>query len=682
MRVLIVGAGKGGSALLKILDATKRMHIIAVIDQNMQAKGLQLAREMKIPIGDNWRNWIHKDIDIVIETTGLKKVLHDLLDEKKRDTIVVPGSLAYIISELFEDKALLLKDIQTQMDQQALILNNIHDGMIVVDEKGIIQFVNKSSEEIVGFSKNNVEGKPIQEVIPNTKLPDAIRKQRKEVNQTLLLESGKQVITTRIPMIDHTEKMIGSFALFKDITEVMTLAEENTDLKSLKTMLEAIILSSEEAISVVDENGRGLMINPAYTKLTGLRKEEVIGKPAATDIYEGESMHMKVLKTRRPVRGVPMHVGEGKKEVMVNVAPIIVDNQIKGSVGVLHDVSEIHELTTELKRARQTIRSLEAKYTFADIRGTSTAMQAAIKQAKMGAHTPATVLLRGKSGTGKELIAHAIHNESDRKHRHFVRVNCVAISESLLESELFGYEEGSFSGAKHGGKIGYFEEAHMGSLFLDEIGEISLEMQTKLLRVLQDGEIIRVGGTKPIQLNVRIIAATNKDLEHSLVDKTFREDLYYRLNRLPIYVPALQERLTDLPQLVQHIIQKTNVEYGREVQSISTEAIQILQQHDWPGNIRELENIIGRAMIYMKPSEQIITSENFPELKAVETVVETLPIGRDKTVLPLKRAVESYEKKYISKVYKENNYHKTKTAKELNISIRNLYYKLERYKLE
>src|SRR5699024_7587750 len=246
--------------------------------------------------------------------------------------------------------------------------------------------------------------------------------------------------------------------------EEINLAEEITDHKEIKTLLEAIIQSSDEAISVVDENGNGLLINPAYSRITGLKESDIIGKPATADISEGESMHMKVLQTRRPVRGARMKVGPNKKEVYVNVAPVIVDGIIKGSVGVLHDVTEIQSLTSELKRARQIIRNLEAKYTFDDIIGNSTEMKLALEQAKVGARTPATVLLRGNSGTGKELFAHAIHNESDRKHNKFIRVNCAAIAESLLESELFGYEEGAFSGAKLGGKKGLFEEANSGSI--------------------------------------------------------------------------------------------------------------------------------------------------------------------------------------------------------------------------
>ncbi|MBP1969696.1 PAS domain S-box-containing protein [Virgibacillus natechei] len=681
-RVLIVGAGKGGTSLLKILYAAERMEIIAVVDHNKDAKGLALAKRYNISIDYDWKRWVDQNVDIIVEATGNENVLAEMIEVRKKNTVIIPGTVAYIISELFDEKELLLDRIKLQMNNQALILNNIRDGMIVINKQETVQFVNKSAERIVGYKKEECEGKHIRDVIPNTRLPEILINQRKEVNQKLSLENNKQVITTRIPMINADDHLIGAFAVFKDITEVVNLAEENTDLKEIKIMLEAIIQSSDEAISVVDETGHGLIVNPAYTRITGMKEADIVGEPAATDISEGESMHMKVLKTRRPVRGVRMKVGPNKKDVLVNVAPVIVDGKIKGSVGVLNDVSEIQSLTTELKRARQIIRNLEAKYTFDDIIGTSPEMKLALEQAKVGARTPATVLLRGESGTGKELFAHAIHNESDRKHNKFIRVNCAAIAESILESELFGYEEGAFSGAKHGGKKGLFEEANLGSIFLDEIGELSLKMQAKLLRVLQENEIVRVGGTDPIPLNVRIIAATNVNLEKAIMNKSFREDLYYRINRLPVFIPSLYERLAELPDLTEHIIQMINIDYGRNVRTIDHQALRTLQKYHWPGNIRELENVVGRAIIYMDMNEEVIRRHHIPELKNPSTKVKLESNTSSGGDLTLQDAVSQYEKDFISDAFRRNKFNKTKTAKELNISIRNLYYKMDKYKIE
>lgn len=680
-KVLIVGAGKGGTALLKILKETKIMEVVAIVDINEKAPGMLLAREMNIKTGHDWRPFLTEDIDVVIEATGNVEVFKEIRKMRKKNTVVIPGEVAYITAQLVEEKEQLIARLKNEKNRHDLIFNSTHDGMIVVDEFGYITHVNDSAEKMIGVKKGNAIGKHILEIIPTSGLPRVLKTKITEVHQEFTLGNGRKIITTRVPMIDESGRLFGALAVFKDITEFVQLAEEITNLKEIRMMLEAIIHSSEEAISVVDEHGKGILINPAYTRITGLSEEQVIGKPATADISEGESMHMKVLKTRRPVRGVRMKVGPKNRDVIVNVAPIIVDGILKGSVGIIHDVSEIQRLTNELNRARQIIRTLEAKYSFADIVGTSEEMMVAIEQAKLAAKTPVTILLRGESGTGKELFAHAIHNASDRKYNKFIRVNCAAISESLLESELFGYEEGAFSGAKRGGKRGLFEEANNGSIFLDEIGELSANTQAKLLRVLQEGEIVRVGGTKPIPINVRVIAATNVNLEKAIADGTFREDLYYRLNRMPIYIPPLRARKQDIPALCQHLIQKLNQDYGRNVEGLTEEAIRYLLSYDWPGNVRELENVLGRAMIFMKFNEVLIDVKHIPALRIPSNEAD-LAIrfsNDDVEEQTLAEMVEKYEARMIERALRKHNGNKTATAKALGISIRNLYYKLEKY---
>ncbi|MCA1030670.1 sigma 54-interacting transcriptional regulator [Bacillus timonensis] len=681
-RVLIVGAGKGGVAILKILQETEMMEVAAVVDLNEDAEGILLAKSLNIKTGTRWEDFLTQQIDIVIEATGNTEVFKSIREKRSKKTVIIPGSVAYITAKLMEEKETLISKLKNESYKQDLIFNSTHDGMVAIDEYERIILFNKSAERMTGFNKKEVLGKQIIDFIPSSKLPRVLHTRTMEVNQEVILENGKKIISTRIPIVNESGLLIGAFSVFKDITEVVNLAEEITNLKEIQTMLQAIIHSSDDAISVVDEDGRGILINPAYTRITGLTKEEIIGHPATADISEGESMHMKVLKTRRPVRGVQLKVGPNKRDVVVNVAPIIVDGKLKGSVGVIHDMSEIRQLTNELNRARQIIRTLEAKYSFEDIIGTSDEMEFAVEQAKLGAKTPATVLLRGESGTGKELFAHAIHNASDRKYNKFVRVNCAALSESLLESELFGYEEGAFSGAKRGGKTGLFEEANNGSIFLDEIGELSSNTQAKLLRVLQENEIIRVGGTKPIPINVRIIAATNVNLEKGIANRSFREDLYYRLNRMPIHIPPLRMRKQDIPALCQHLIHKINQDYGRNVEGLTKEAINYLTSYDWPGNVRELENVIGRAIIFMKFNEVLIDVKHIQTLSSsvenMNVLDETIKITKDKSLSEL---IEDYEGKVLSKVLKENDGNKTLTAKSLGISLRSLYYKLEKYNL-
>jgi transcriptional regulator with PAS, ATPase and Fis domain len=282
--------------------------------------------------------------------------------------------------------------------------------------------------------------------------------------------------------------------------------------------------------------------------------------------------------------------------------------------------------------------------------------------------------LRGPSGTGKELFAHAIHNASERANQSFISVNCAALPETILESELFGYTEGAFTGARKGGKHGLLAEANKGTLFLDEIGKMSLNVQSKFLRFLQNKEVTPVGGSKSYKIDTRIIAATNLDLEELIEKGEFLSDLYYRLNVVPIIIPPLKEHLEDLPEIASIILMRLNQEYGRVVEEISPDAMKSLQKYNWPGNVRELENIIGRSLINMEPEEKLILPKHIPVLSDnSENITERNKKGN------LNELVDEYEKSIILNALERNKGNKTKTAKDLGISIRALYYKMERY---
>ncbi|MED4976661.1 sigma 54-interacting transcriptional regulator [Heyndrickxia faecalis] len=679
--VLIVGGGKGGKAILKILSESARFRVAGIVDINPQAEGIRLAKNMGVKTGNNWRVFSGPDVDIIIEVTGDEQVFREIV-AACTGRIVIPGSVAYLIAKLLEEKEALIRKLESETKKHALILQSTAEGMTVIDKNGRIIFMNRAAEKINGVSAREVLGKPISSVIPKSRLAHVLETEKRETNVEIELQNGVKILASHIPMFDDG-KVAGAISVFRDITEAVKQAEEITNLKEIKMMLQAIIHSSDDAISVVDEKGRGILINPAYTRITGLSEEEVIGKPATADISEGESMHFKVLQTKKPVRGVKMRVGPLKKEVIVNVAPVIVNGMLKGSVGVIHDVSEIETLTTELRRARrQMMQAAAAKYTFEDIIHASDEMSIAVEQAKLAAQTPVTILLRGESGTGKELFAHAIHQASSRKNHKFVRVNCAAIAESLLESELFGYEEGAFSGAKKGGKKGLFEEADRGSLFLDEIGELSAHMQAKLLRVLQEKEIVKVGGTKPVPVDVRIICATHADLEKAVAEGKFREDLYYRLDRMPIRIPPLRSRKQEIPLLARRLIQKINQDYGRNVEGITSRALSILHRYDWPGNVRELENVLGRAIIFMGFHEKSIDAVHLDGLGLSPGKREEKQGAAD---IPEKGSLDemlsAFEKQLIQKALEENAGNKTNTAKQLGISLRSLYYKLEKYRL-
>lgn len=557
----------------------------------------------------------------------------------------------------------------------AVVLDSTHDAMIAVDITGAVTLFNAAAERLLGVGRAAVLGRMAWEVIPNTRLGEVLRIGEPELNRQQDM-GGVTIITNRMPVRDETGQVVGAVAVFRDITEVCGLAAQIANLTQVQILLESIINSTQDAISVVDAQGNGILINPAYTRLTGLTQADVIGKPATVDIAEGESMHLQVLRTRRPVRGVPMKVGPRRREVVVNVAPIVVGGELRGSVGVIHDVSELTRLSEELDRVRQLVRRLEAKYTFEEIVAISPAMRNAVEQACRAAETPVTVLLRGESGTGKELFAHAIHNASRRAQGPLVRVNCAALSESLLESQLFGYVEGAFTGARRGGRLGLFEEAAGGTIFLDEVGLMPLSLQGKLLRVLQERELVRVGDTRPVRVDVRVIAATNTQLEAAVAVGHFREDLYYRLNVLPIFIPPLRQRREDLPRLVSHLLRKLNEEYGRSVERISPPALQELAAYPWPGNVRELENVLGRAMINMPYPNSTMETAHLPPLEGLVSAGPSR--GGPADVSTLRQAVEKAERQAVSQALAAAGGNKALAARLLDIAPRTLYYKLER----
>ncbi|MBD1372996.1 sigma-54-dependent transcriptional regulator [Hazenella sp. IB182357] len=681
-KFLIIGGGKGGRAILATLSSVEFVSVIGIVDVRDDAPAVIEAKALGIQTGHDMEPFLKYRPDVILEVTGDPAIYPALLQRNLVGTMIISGDVAKLMVRLIHEKERWFRAWFGRQQELEAILNSTHDGMIAVNKQGNITLFNRAAEKIVGLKGDEVVGKPVVNTISNTRLHYILEKGLPELNRMQTLSSGTEIMSNRVPVRNEKGEVVGAVAVFRDVSELKDLNKQVTDLESVKMMLQAIINSSDDAISVVDENGLGMLINPAYTRLTGLEPIDVIGKPAETDISEGESMHMRVLQSQKPVRGVRLKVGPYRKEVVVNVAPIMNGDQLKGSVGILHDVTELTQLNRDLERARRIIRTLEAKYTFDDIMGSSEAMYVAQEQARQAAKTRATVLLRGESGTGKELFAHSIHHASDRKYNQFVRVNCAALSETLLESELFGYEEGAFTGAKKGGKTGLFEEASGGTLFLDEIGELAPSTQAKLLRVLQEKEVIRVGGTKAIPVDVRVIAATHVQLEHAIQTKRFREDLYYRLNVLPIQIPPLRMHKEDLSELALHLIKKINQEYGRYVEVIDEKALEQLRQYDWPGNVRELENVLGRAMINMGFHDKVIMSTHLPVLHAVSSKQDEQDIvAEGSEVISLKEALHKYEKSYVQKIFEQCGHNKTETAKRLGVSIRSLYYKLEKYEL-
>ena len=323
---------------------------------------------------------------------------------------------------------------------------------------------------------------------------------------------------------------------------------------------------------------------------------------------------------------------------------------------------------------------LKAKYRFTNLIGDSDEMQRVFQMIEKIASTNSTVLICGESGTGKELVARAIHYNSDRRDQPMVPVNCGAIPEDLLESELFGYEKGAFTGALKT-RIGRFELAHGGTIFLDEIGDMSPSLQVKILRILQEHEFERVGGIKSIKVDIRVIAATHRDLELAVKQGTFREDLYYRLNVIPLVIPPLRERSYDMPLLTRHFIEKFNAETKRAIKGISPEALNCFTQYDWPGNVRELENLIERLVILKE--EGTIEREDLPEkiFGSATTGGAVPPPEIPDGGISLTTAVSEFEKELIIRALKKSNWVKNRAAKLLNLKRTTLVEKMKKINL-
>ncbi|MDO4546409.1 MAG: sigma 54-interacting transcriptional regulator [Bacillota bacterium] len=331
------------------------------------------------------------------------------------------------------------------------------------------------------------------------------------------------------------------------------------------------------------------------------------------------------------------------------------------------------ERIDEFARYAEVLRANSAQYSLVSIIGESQEIKELKEMIRKSARGHSNVLITGESGTGKELFAHAFHLESERRSGPFISVNCAAIPGELLESEFFGYEEGAFTGARKGGKMGVFQAAHGGTLFLDEIGDLPINMQAKILRVLQERAIQKVGSYQKEPIDIRIVAATNKDLKSMRSAGLFREDLYFRLNVIHIKVPPLRERKEDIPSLSFHLIRKCEELYGIEITGISANAMKAFMRHDWPGNVRELEHVIERAANFLD-GEKVIDLQHLPKHIT----------GRSQHLhnMSLKEYMEQIEKKILVETILANNGNKSAVAKELKISRTSLYEKLHKYGLE
>ncbi|MBM7836228.1 transcriptional regulator with PAS, ATPase and Fis domain [Clostridium sardiniense] len=445
-------------------------------------------------------------------------------------------------------------------------------------------------------------------------------------------------------------------------------------------ILNTVMDSVNEWVVVVDRDAKITMMSKAYKEFLGEYSPE--GKHV-TEVIDNTKMH-EIVKSGKSIIGDIQYI-RGNRMIAMRV-PVKKDGLIIGAVGkvMFKDISDYYSLGKQITKLEKELEYYKnelgnersAKYFFSDIIGDSEENTKVKEIAARAAKTRSNVLIIGESGTGKELLAHAIHNASYRRQGPFVKINCAAIPEELIESELFGYEEGAFTGAKKSGKKGKFELANNGTILLDEIGDMPLSSQVKLLRVLQEREIEKIGGNVVKEIDVRIISSTNKNLKKAIEEGKFREDLYYRLNVIRISVPPLRNRKKDIEPLANILKRKVADKLGIYVEGISKEAMERLKEYDWPGNIRELENAIERS-INMLDSDIYIQEKHLPE-KLIQKKSKYI---RDTKGKYLKDIVSEVEKEVISECLKDVDWNKNKAAKILGISRVGLYKKIEYYNL-
>lgn len=445
-------------------------------------------------------------------------------------------------------------------------------------------------------------------------------------------------------------------------------------------LLESMLNATNDAIVFVDGNGFIVKMSNAYGRYLNIDAKTAVGKHI-TEVIENTRMH-KVLQTG--VAEIAQTQQIGGQTMIATRIPLKKNGKVVGAFGrvIFKSLVELKNFNKNIDRLERTsnlyknkFKSLSsARYSIDDIIGESLPIKALKYTIKKVAQNKSSVLILGESGTGKELVAHAIHASSSRAEKPLICINCASIPSELMESEFFGYEEGAFTGARKGGKIGLFQAADKGTIFLDEIGDLPMNMQVKLLRVLQEKEIRPVGSNVSRPVNVRIITATNKNLEELVKKGRFRDDLYYRLNVVTINVPPLRERMEDLSLITGHIINNICEKNDIIIEGITNNAMNILMQYNWPGNIRELENVLERSSNFMTSDRTIHRAQ--------------IMLDRDEQDLPthmkgdLKSAVEDFERRMILTALKRNSGMKSQTAKDLSISRTSLYEKLEKYKLK
>ncbi|EHP87604.1 PAS modulated sigma54 specific transcriptional regulator, Fis family [Geobacter metallireducens RCH3] len=567
-------------------------------------------------------------------------------------------------------------------------------GIIRLDaELGIVS-LDETSGSLIGSPPESLLGRRIDGIVDLANLGKLMHNGISFSNQ-VIVAGDRRLACDYVPIVED-DRIVGGVLTVLGVLPKETDGSSD-DLKELLRSAGAFMDLDYHGIIILDRNGTVVMVNQSFAEVLDATPQTMIGKHVHQAYHNSQPSRMPVvMETGKPE--ISSHYMNGK-EVFASRYPLIKQGKVIGCVGkiLFKDVREISLLANRLQSAREKKTPARAiaekgslfKYDIDSIVGQS-AKIAELKETLLRvAPKNSNVLLRGESGTGKELCAHAIHAASTRRYAPFVKVNCAAIPDHLLESELFGYADGAFTGAKKGGQVGKFELADTGTIFLDEIGDMPLAMQAKLLRVLQERELVPLGSTVPKVVDVRVVAATNSNLEQLVSEGKFREDLYYRLNVVALTIPALKDRMEDIYIITKNFIDHFNAEFGLSVQGIDSEAWEVLKHHNWPGNIRELRNVLESA--FNAVSGPLITKENLPIRLAQLCPHSTLPhefapgedlesyIRQHLGKKNISDMMDDLERVILEKALEICNGNKLHAAQLLGISRPGLYKKLQKY---
>ncbi|MGC8602246.1 MAG: sigma 54-interacting transcriptional regulator [Desulfomonilaceae bacterium] len=527
------------------------------------------------------------------------------------------------------------------------ILDACHNGIVIINRDGVILACNKAARRLLETNDSSLVGRHFSEIRPETwpELNNVLEAGLPQIGKKIVLPKAT-IIANRNPIV-FDEKVFGAISVFQDISEHEALISDLQGYRKLHRELEAIFESSFDGLYITDGKANTIRVNRAYERITGLKREDLIGRNMMDLVKEGvfdHSVTLDVLTQKGQV--TIMQKIKGAKHLLVTGTPIFDDeNKIALVVTNVRDITLLNEVKAQLEESRRLssryyqslVEREKFQHDLQDMVVKSSSMIQTVKKAIKVAAVDASVLLYGESGVGKSMLARIIHLISPRKERPFIKINCGAIPDSLIESELFGYKKGAFTGAAPEGKAGLIEVAHTGTVFLDEVGELTLAMQVKLLQVIEDNVFTRLGGTRPISVDVRIIAATNHNLKELVRQGRFREDLYYRLNVIPIHIPPLRERRDDIAALALNRLEKFNRSSDCP-KRLDPVVMDRLMSYNYPGNVRELINIMERMMI-MSDGNLISISDLPGELRE-QPLTRLGPFDEETT---LKSAVQKLE---------------------------------------